>query len=370
MKTFNAVMQDGFRVDHDFDWIKKALQGAIELEFSTIPPYLCAWFSVKTSSPSVWVTGALRSIVLQEMGHLGLVCSILRSIGGQPDLVAAVATYPHPLPANVDATFPVSLQGLNADSLDTFVKIEQPENEVPIGVVPEGVAAAESFKTIGEFYRAIKSSFANVNAKKPIKFPNAAALPTVAGFPQGAMGITPDFVLIDSIPKVNSAIDLIVDQGEGSSQSPTQDGLPNSNVTQLAHFYRFRAIQQGMEIHKQPNGSWAFVKSKPITFTAVNVPPVPAGGFSYQDYTADSGEQGPGPTTLEQADNAFSDIVNGMQSAWNAATAADAEAALTATTNPGAMSDLKDLAATIMNIKLHGSNPAAFYCPQFRYKVR
>jgi hypothetical protein len=365
MRTFTAVMQDGHGVAHDFAWIKRALQGAIELEFFTIPPYLCAWFSLASDSQSGWVRSTVQDIVYEEMEHLALICSILRSIGGQPDLIAAVPQYPHPLPANVNSTFQVCLQGLNTQSVKTFVEIERPENEVPIGFAAEALENAESFMTIGEFYRAVKAAFVAVNATSPISFLNAGTLPTSANFPPTSTGVTDDMALIDSVTKATNAIDLIIDQGEGSSQSPTEDGVPSSNVVEPAHFYRFREIQQGMQIAKQPDGSWKFDPSKPVTFSVISVPPVPESGFSYAEYASAAGETG--TTTLELADQAFTAIVDGMHDAWSAASADQADAALSAVAF-GTMSTLANYARKIMGVQLPGSNPAMFYCPQFRYQ--
>ena len=35
---------------HDINWLKQALQWAIQLELATIPPYLCAMWSIKAKT--------------------------------------------------------------------------------------------------------------------------------------------------------------------------------------------------------------------------------------------------------------------------------------------------------------------------------
>ncbi|MGH3440157.1 MAG: ferritin-like domain-containing protein, partial [Sciscionella sp.] len=68
--------------DHDLAWLQQALQAAVELEMATIPPYLCAMWSVKDLDSPVF--SLIRNIVLEEMSHLGLACNMLTSIGGTP----------------------------------------------------------------------------------------------------------------------------------------------------------------------------------------------------------------------------------------------------------------------------------------------
>jgi hypothetical protein len=53
-------------------WLHHALQSAVELELYTIPPYLCALWSIKNLNPKDYVVQSLRSIVGEEMKHLGL----------------------------------------------------------------------------------------------------------------------------------------------------------------------------------------------------------------------------------------------------------------------------------------------------------
>jgi hypothetical protein len=56
------------------------LQGAVSLEFSTLPPYLSALWSVKDDlSP---VAKSIREIAQEEMLHMALACNMLSAIGG------------------------------------------------------------------------------------------------------------------------------------------------------------------------------------------------------------------------------------------------------------------------------------------------
>lgn len=89
------------REGHGLSWLRKALQAAVELELSTIPPYLFAMWSIDaTVSP---VTDLILNIVLEEMGHMGLPCNMLTAVGGAPDIntPTAIPTYPGSLPGGV-----------------------------------------------------------------------------------------------------------------------------------------------------------------------------------------------------------------------------------------------------------------------------
>src|SRR4051812_25644346 len=74
--------------DHDLTWLMDSLQNAIALEFSTIPPYLCAWWSIKDDSDPVAIS--LKTIWKEEMRHTGLACNLLAGIGGRPNLKTIV----------------------------------------------------------------------------------------------------------------------------------------------------------------------------------------------------------------------------------------------------------------------------------------
>jgi Mn-containing catalase len=95
--------------DHDLAWLQQALQAAVELEMATIPPYLCAMWSVK--DPGSPVFSLIRNIVLEEMSHLGLACNMLTSIGGTPAIntPAAVPKYPGGLPGGVHPGLTIQL---------------------------------------------------------------------------------------------------------------------------------------------------------------------------------------------------------------------------------------------------------------------
>src|ERR1700709_1315520 len=81
-----------------------ALQNAIRLEHSTIPPYLTALATLSGNSPSVqYARKVIRDVVVEEMLHMTLACNVLNAIGGHPVIADSrfVPYYPHELPMGV-----------------------------------------------------------------------------------------------------------------------------------------------------------------------------------------------------------------------------------------------------------------------------
>src|SRR2546429_7258401 len=75
----------GIRAASSADELGVYLQNAIELEHSTIPPYLTAMFSLR-SGANEQIAGHIREIVIEEMLHTTIAANILIAIGGHPSL--------------------------------------------------------------------------------------------------------------------------------------------------------------------------------------------------------------------------------------------------------------------------------------------
>jgi rubrerythrin len=61
------------------------LQWAIEIEHATLPPYLCALYSIKERHNREAVE-VIESVFIEEMLHLTLAANILNAVGGSPQL--------------------------------------------------------------------------------------------------------------------------------------------------------------------------------------------------------------------------------------------------------------------------------------------
>jgi rubrerythrin len=87
--------------------LREHLQWAIELEHATVPPYLCALYSLDPDrNPEV--AEVVRSVSIEEMVHLTLAANLLNAVGGRPrlDMPEMLAPYPRSLP-HADSSFKV-----------------------------------------------------------------------------------------------------------------------------------------------------------------------------------------------------------------------------------------------------------------------
>jgi hypothetical protein len=158
MKTIAQYVQDGISTPPD---LQDALQTAMQLEFATIPPYLCAQWSIN-SDPS-GVGSMVQDIVVQEMLHFALAGNMLAAIGKTPSIANAafVPSYPtHVLPGGIPQKLAVDLQPLSLDQLQVFMQIENPE------FPPVALVAGPPPAMIGAFYDTISAGFTVVPTRR------------------------------------------------------------------------------------------------------------------------------------------------------------------------------------------------------------
>jgi hypothetical protein len=242
VKTIAQFIREGITTPAD---LQAALQVAMELEFSTIPPYLCAQWSINTDTDPVAVM--IQKIVVQEMFHFALAGNILTAIGGTPNIANAgfITNYPTSvLPGGIPQKLPVDLKQLSTDQLEVFMQMEFPE------FPPVALLAAEKPTTIGAFYSTISSALTAVNP--PIDL-NAHSIKMM------------EAVQIKSIADAQAAIARIKGEGEGTQGSPDQ---PPEDGAQFAHYYVLKEIFTGKKL-KQSGGKWSF-SGDAIKFPTVN----------------------------------------------------------------------------------------------------
>jgi hypothetical protein len=262
-------------VKHDVNWLKSGLQAAIELEFATIPPYLCALWSIIDGSGPAY--RRIRGIVLQEMLHMGLACNMLTTIGGTPNINGplAVPRYPGPLPGGVRPELTVVLQGLTKEAIhDLFMQIEYPEHPV---------ALAETYPTIGAFYDAVLEAFKKL-APSEIT---------------GRRQLENDIIELSKLTnqaEVETAILKIKEQGEGTDQSPLATNFGGG----LAHYYTFGEIYHGRTFIKTASGKWDWAGDAVPFPNVFPMAPVPKGGYAES----------------RQFDLLFSAMLGNLQAAW------------------------------------------------------
>ncbi|PSL31322.1 ferritin-like domain-containing protein [Dyadobacter jiangsuensis] len=237
------------------------LQNAIELEHSTIPPYLTAMFSLNPGTNPVQ-RQIIHSIVIEEMLHMTIAANILNALGGKPVINSAdfVPEYPGPLPMGIGNGLIVGLEKYSTDVVkNVFMEIEEPEN--PIVFKSVSLAEMPTYSTIGAFYQAIQQK---IEELAPDELPGDKSKQVTSSF-------FPADELFPIYTKQNAidAINIIIEQGEGTSTSPLDQ------EDELAHYYRFEELYKGKRLVKDdtaPNG-YSF-SGPPIPFSPDGVFPL------------------------------------------------------------------------------------------------
>jgi rubrerythrin len=300
-----------------------ALNGAVTLEFATIPTYLAALWTIKDERHDI--ANSLRNILQEEMLHLALVCNMLVSIGGVPQISSAVPTYPGKLPLGVHPKLTVPLGRFSLAMLEVFKEIERPKTTV------------DQDLTIGELYEEILATF------KALK-PNFSQDHQITG-PLSWRSIL-------SLEDVEEAIEIITTQGEGST------GNPQEYRNHLAHYYRFDEMSQlkRYELDKKTR-KWSFATPIQFDFDKDVWPmaDVPEGG-----YKVDAAKEPEIDRLLRGFNLSYSTLLDCLQAAWSGV---GGQAMILRALE--AMFDLEKFAKPLLQIERPDGKGT--YGPDFRY---
>jgi hypothetical protein len=315
------------------------LQKAIELEHSTIPPYLTALFSLKPGSNDE-IARLIHSIVAEEMLHMTIAGNILIAIKGHPSINGTdfIPKYPGPLPMSIGGTdFIVGIEAFSMALVENiFMKIEEPEDPIP--VERPLAAALPDFATIGEFYDALKkklAAFGDSIFKVPPSQQVLQWFDTARLFP------------IVDVASANHGIDIIVREGEGTTTDPFQ--LPGDP----AHYYKFGEIAAGRRIITKPGGGYIY-GGAPVPFDPAGVYPMKP-----NPKLADFAPHTQARSRAQEFDLAYSSLLNALHTAFNGQPQ-QINAAI------GLMYELKMIAVSLMQTPAgDGSNMTAG--PTFQY---
>lgn len=245
------------------DDLRDHLQAAVELEHSTIPPYLCGLYTIRNGrNPEA--SAIIRTVVVQEMLHMILAANVLNAVGGAPSIAYPdfVPAYPAQLPIGVDEPLTVNLLKFSPEALDTFLKIEKPAPvphletpmmkaaapvPVPPGQLRKMIREGTLYRSIGDFYAAIEIGLKALEAE-------AAQTGGTIFTGDPARQISRDYyynsggevVRVGDLPSALEALEVIVDQGEGF-ESGIGDGDRHyfDQPGEVAHYYRFEEIRLG-----------------------------------------------------------------------------------------------------------------------------
>lgn len=325
----------------DAEWVKNALQQAVLLELSTLPPYLCGMWSINATSQNP-VRRTLRTIVFDEMSHLGIACNLLTTVDGTPRLTGetVVPTYPGPLPGGVRPGLTVFLSGLTTYSVAMYAGIEEPDD-------PLTRTAEASYTSIGAFYTAILDALC---AQPQLITGHRQVVRDMSHHGTGN-SLDP----LNTLDDVKSAITVIKEQGEGTSASP-ENPFPNQDGSgELAHYYAFREVLRAHELVDPPLGpdEW--------NFPTFPMGVVPEGGWPRTGPTAPIPEV---IVLLDEFNGAYSGVLSLLEQTWQQADPDQAANLLDDAVIR--MSDLRGPAQKLMKRPLpdgSGKN----YGPEFRY---
>jgi hypothetical protein len=220
------------------DSLQQHLQWAIELEHSTLPPYLCALYSLDPERNPDAVE-VVSSVFVEEMIHLSLVCNLLNAVGGRPrlDTPEMLPGYPRRIP---HGSIELSLLPFGPDALEMFLRLEKPQ-------APGAVGQSDHYETIGQFYDAIEDGLRRL-------VDSLGEEKVFSGDPAHQVTAGPFHHTGGSLHKVTdlasalAALDEIVEQGEGTSRGEVWDGdhdIFHPERDEVAHYYRFQELKLG-----------------------------------------------------------------------------------------------------------------------------
>ena len=221
------------------DSLREHLQWAIELEHFTLPPYLCALYSLDAArNPDA--SEVVASVLVEEMLHMTLAANLLNAVGGRPrlDTPRMLPVYPQSLPHG-DRSFEVPLLPFGSEALDVFLRIEQP-------AAPCSLPESDRYETIGQFYGAIRGGLCALSVElgeARVFCGDPARQIKDAPFPGGAR-----IIAVTDLPSALAALAEIVEQGEGAKHVQVWDGDYDDmhpEREQVAHYYRFQELKLG-----------------------------------------------------------------------------------------------------------------------------
>jgi CDGSH-type Zn-finger protein len=222
------------------DDLREHLQWAIELEHATLPPYLCALYSLDPERNAEAVE-VVAGVFTEEMLHLALAANLLNAVGGRPRLDTPGMLPPHPrrLPHG-DRSLELSLLPFGAEAIDMFLRLERP---APPGAPAEG----DGYETIGQFYAAIEDGLRHLCEELGERdvFSGDPARQLHSGHFRHTAG---RLIAVDGLASALAALEEIVEQGEGTGRGEVWDGdrdVYHPDRDEVAHYYRFQELGLG-----------------------------------------------------------------------------------------------------------------------------
>jgi hypothetical protein len=324
--------------------LRDLLQAAVELELSTIPPYLCAQYSLRPEANDT-ARLIIRSVVVEEMLHMILAANVLNAIGGEPRVTghAHVPRYPHELPDGVV----LDLLPFGPEAVEGFLKVENPQSShwgpgpghpLVAGRRPAvhqagATTLAQGPTTIGAFYAEIIEGLEKAAATmgEQALFCGDPARQLTREYYYAGGGIP---LPVTDLKSARAALTEIVDQGEGDQASMyDKDG-------DLGHYYRFQQLKYGRSYRPSDNAGTPTGPEVTIDWDAVYPMIANPRGDDYADPELRAAS--------DAANQAWSELLRQLEAAFNGSP----ESLLTAVP---AMFSLRDRALVLLANPLPGS---------------
>ena len=272
------------------------LQMAIGIEFSTLPPYLYALYSIRPDTNAA-ASSRIRAVAMEEMVHMCLACNILNALGTNPVLTAP--TYPGPIPGGISGggkeALTIHILPFSKDAMAQAMAIEEPEAG-PINIPHElALEAAPTFMTIGQFYSHLDQFLSTLPESRWSKGRNQI---DDRQFLQG------ELFAVNGFDDAHRAIQRIVSEGEGTKESPLDFR------GEAAHYYRFEEIFSDQVLTKANNDvGFVFKGTLGVDFTAVYPAIADPGSHDF------SNDPPAARAAQDRCDEAFTRLVQELQRA-------------------------------------------------------
>jgi hypothetical protein len=212
--------------------LRSKLHTAIELEHSTIPPYMYAYWSVK--DPTSETAKAILEVAKEEMNHMAMACNIMNAVGGYVNCANPnfIPSYPTDLPGHSQTvtSMKIGLHSLSIQSIVGFMYIELPRDP------NEEADPEDGWTSIADFYLDV---LADIDELDDEDFNHGRQLnntdsPDASGF----------LISVNSKLDAKLCIAEIIEQGEGLKRKKDNE---NRRLKHLkSHFERFYDIYKSM----------------------------------------------------------------------------------------------------------------------------
>ncbi|HSF86661.1 MAG TPA: ferritin-like protein [Acidimicrobiia bacterium] len=218
--------------------LKEHLALAIEVELTTVPPYLFAMYSLADQdAPAAQL---IRSVVTEEMLHAALIGNLLLAVGGEPRFAETVQSirYPRALPHHIPELI-VDLEPCSHELIErVFLTIERPElHDAP----PE----PDEYQSLGQFYHALELAIERLAAEGDLfrdpqvdrQLSDPASYAPVAFDSETSGGL----IAVTDLASACRAIETVIHQGEGVSE----DRFADAEHRELTHYAKFLELADG-----------------------------------------------------------------------------------------------------------------------------